>query len=120
MSTEITISIDKDRLRSYTDSFLAVAWHVAQANPAPIEDRDAGELAEFIGREIVSRWLSTVEPELWNRQGTHYWVARKLAAEEYFDCADADETGTRAGSRRPPTGAAHGNAIPELLSTQAD
>jgi hypothetical protein len=73
VSTEITISIDKNRLRSYTDSSLAVAWHVAQANPAPIGDADAGELAEVVGWEIIRRWLSTVEPELWHHQGRHYF-----------------------------------------------
>lgn len=72
--TEITITIDVTKLRSYTDSFLALAWHLAQANPAPHADKEAGELAEKIGREIVRRWLRGVEPEVWHHQGRdHYW-----------------------------------------------
>jgi hypothetical protein len=70
----ITIEIDDSRLTSYSDSHLAALWHVAQANPAPLEDRDAGELAERIGREIIRRWLSATQPELYRHQGQHqYW-----------------------------------------------
>jgi hypothetical protein len=68
----ISIEIDEANLGGYTDSFLAVAWHVAQANPAPHGDRNAGELVERIGREIISRWLKGVSPELWHHQGRDY------------------------------------------------
>ena len=69
----ITIEIDPAKLASYTDQHLAVCWHVAQANPAPAMDRDAGELTESIGREIVRRWLRSVPPELWHHQDRHYY-----------------------------------------------
>ena len=69
----ITIEIDPAKLHSYTDTFLATAWHVAQASPADSMDHDAGELTERIGREIIRRWLATVPPELWNHQGRHYY-----------------------------------------------
>lgn len=79
-TSQIVIEIDTARLGGYTDSHLATLWHVAQANPAPLEDRDAGELVERIGREIIRRWLKTVEPELWHHQGEHYYWSqlRKL------------------------------------------
>lgn len=73
MKTKITIEIDTDRLSTYNDRALANFWTVAQANPAPLEDRDAGELAELVGREIIRRWLKTVDPELWSHQGNHYF-----------------------------------------------
>ncbi|GAA4699967.1 hypothetical protein [Phytohabitans rumicis] len=69
--TAITIEIDDSKLSRYADSFLALAWHVAQANPAPFGDHRAGELVEHIGREIIRRWLGKVPPELWHHQGSH-------------------------------------------------
>lgn len=73
METTISISFDKDALQNYTDGHLAALWHVAQANPAPIEDHDAGEIAESIGREIIRRFLARTSPELWRHQGRHYY-----------------------------------------------
>lgn len=73
MKHKITIELDTERLSTLTDQALANAWHIAQANPAPMEDRDACELAEHIGREIISRWLTKTPPELWSRQGTHHF-----------------------------------------------
>lgn len=80
-STPITIDIDIDRLSGYTDSYLALAWHVAQANPAPHGDKAAGELVERIGREIIRRWLGVSKPELWHHQGRDYYWSQltKLA-----------------------------------------
>lgn len=73
-ATSITIEIDDARLGSYSDSYLATAWHVAQANPAPHGDHAAGELVERIGREIIRRWLAAARVELWNHQGrSYYW-----------------------------------------------
>jgi hypothetical protein len=69
----ITIEINPHDLRSYTDTHLATLWHVAQANPAAFDDRAAGELAEHIGREVIRRWLTTRQPELWTHQGEHYY-----------------------------------------------
>ena len=72
----VTVEIDTDRLMSYTDEHLALLWHVGQANPAPIENSDAADVAESIGREIIRRWLKTAPVELWHHQGRHpYWVA---------------------------------------------
>ena len=71
--TKITIEIDADNLTSCTDEYLATFWHVAQANPAGSMDKDAGALAERIGREIIRRWLREVSPELWHHQGRHYY-----------------------------------------------
>ena len=68
----ITIVIDEAELSRYSDAQLAAAWHVAQANPAPHADKDAGELAEKIGREIIRRFLRKTEPELWKHQGRDY------------------------------------------------
>jgi hypothetical protein len=67
----ITIEFDTASLSSYTDEFLAQLWHVGQANPAPITDRYAGEIAENIGREIIRRWLERAQPALWHHQGRH-------------------------------------------------
>jgi hypothetical protein len=69
----ITIEIDDDNLASCTSPHLATLWHVAQANPAHSMDKDAGALAERIGREIIRRWLRGVSPELWHHQGHHYY-----------------------------------------------
>jgi len=73
MKHKITIELDTERLSTLTDQALANAWHIAQANPAPMEDRDACELAEHVGREIISRWLTKTPPELWSRQGSHHF-----------------------------------------------
>ena len=73
MKHEITIKIDSAMLESYSDSFLATAHHVAQANPAPIENRNAGELADAIRNEIVRRWLKAQEPERYHHTSAHYF-----------------------------------------------
>jgi hypothetical protein len=77
--TAITIEFDTDALDSYTDEFLATLWHLAQANPAPHADHQAGEVTERIGREIIRRWLREVRPELWHHQGRDYhweWLTK--------------------------------------------
>ena len=71
MKTQITIDIDTDALTNLTDSYLATLWHVTQANPAPIEDQAAGDVAEQVGREIIRRFLANTPPELWAHQGRH-------------------------------------------------
>ncbi len=77
MKLTISIDIDTDGLESKTDSYLASIWHVAQANPAdPFADRDAGQVAEIIGREIIRRFLSNTSPELWHHQGSHFEWAK--------------------------------------------
>lgn len=78
MKQTITIEIDPDNLRHLDDGHLAMYWHVAQANPADSSDRDAGELAERVGREIIRRWLGNAPVELYRHQGeTHYWSILK-------------------------------------------
>lgn len=72
-TTTITIEIDGDLYR-ITDKRLMLLWHIAQANPAPHAQYEAGELAEKIGREIIRRWLRTIEPDLYHHQGrSYYW-----------------------------------------------
>lgn len=71
MKIDITISVDTDVLTNLTDGYLAALWHVAQANPAPIEDRTAERVAEAIGREIIRRFLANTPPLLWEHQGGH-------------------------------------------------
>ena len=72
MSTyAINFEIDTDSLPRLTDRALAGLWHVAQANPAGIEDLAAGEIAEAIGREIIARFVAATGPELWAHQGRH-------------------------------------------------
>ena len=73
MKQEITIKIDTDRLPTYADEHLATLWHVAQGNPVPYDDHDAGQLAEHIAMEIVRRWVAKVPAPVWNHQGrSHY------------------------------------------------
>lgn len=71
MKLDIVIPVDTAALPNITDGHLAALWQVAQANPAPIEDRAAGQVAEAIGREIIRRFLLTTPPLLWNHQGGH-------------------------------------------------
>lgn len=73
MNTKITFEIDPNQISTYNDQHLADLWHIAQANPAPMENQDAGDLVEHIGREIISRWLKSTPPNLWNHQGRHYY-----------------------------------------------
>lgn len=73
MKTAITFNIDTDRLQSYSDEYIAALWHIAQVNPAPHADHDAGVLVEHIGREIILRWLRGVPVPVWNHQGRDYY-----------------------------------------------
>ena len=74
MKTSVTFDIDTDALDGYTDDHLASLWHVAQANPAPISNKDASQLAGAIGFEIVKRWLKDVPAPLYHHQQSHhYW-----------------------------------------------
>ena len=74
MKSQITIEIDTDRLATYTDEHLATLWYVAQANPAPHTDHDAGQLAEHVAMEIVRRWIAKVRAPVWNHQArSYYW-----------------------------------------------
>ncbi|MFZ2307555.1 MAG: hypothetical protein WAW73_07310 [Rhodoferax sp.] len=89
MKTTITFEIDTDALNGFTDAYLSQLWHIAQANPAPISDVEAGRLAEAVGREIIRRWLGTTPPELYTHQGhQHYWNA--LAIGLQAKCKDGE------------------------------
>lgn len=75
MDTDTTISItfQLHNLTGYTDEYLAMLWHLAQANPADgFEHSEPGEIAEKIGREIIHRWLQAAPVALWHHQGEHY------------------------------------------------
>lgn len=79
MKTQITIEIDTAVLPNLTNAYLALLWHVTQANPAPIEDQAAGDVAEQVGREIIRRFLADTPPTLWAHQGRHaHWCARMV------------------------------------------
>lgn len=72
---EVTLQIKRVDLGRVTDSTLATYWHVAQANPAPHGDKLAGEMVQWIGYEIVRRWLGGVSPEMYHHQArNHYWT----------------------------------------------
>lgn len=74
MKTTITFEIDTDDLSRYSDERIAQLWHIAQANPAPHGNQDAGELAARIGADIVRRWLKTAPVTLYAHQlYDHYW-----------------------------------------------
>ncbi|MCB1901775.1 MAG: hypothetical protein KDH16_20965 [Rhodocyclaceae bacterium] len=75
----IAIKIDTDSLGSLEDSYLAALWHAAQINPAPFGDRNACELAERIGREIIRRFLVTTSPRMWDHQAAHIGLSKTLA-----------------------------------------
>lgn len=76
----ITFELDSDRLGSYSDEHLAQLWHVGQANPAPYGDPAACDFAEFVGREVIRRWLASVGPELWTHQARHVAAATQARA----------------------------------------
>ena len=82
MNAEITFRIDTGTLPQVTDRYLAALWHIAQANPAPIEDAGAGDLAEYIGREIIRRFLAATPPELWAHQERHAEFCKRLALQQ--------------------------------------
>lgn len=69
----IPIEVQFDRLETFTDEYILLAWCAAQANPAPYDDRDAGEVCDAIGREIIRRWLSKQTPPLHHHQLANYY-----------------------------------------------
>ena len=88
MKVAIAFEIDTERLQSYTDTYLAQLWHIAQANPAPHGDADACNLAREVGTEIIRRWLKWAGPELHRHQpGAHYWKALIGVGAKYIDGA---------------------------------
>lgn len=92
MKASIAITIDTDTLGQLTDAYLCALWHMAQANPAPMEDRSAGQVAEYIGREIILRFLANTPPLLWERQGAHAdWHALQVLKGDFLPAAPASE-----------------------------
>ena len=76
-NTKVTIAIDFDlaALSRVPDAHLAMLWHVAQANPAPHGDEQAGELVAKVGHEIIRRWLAGTQPEMYHHQErSYYWT----------------------------------------------
>jgi len=79
MRHSITIQIDLDALRSYTDEHIAHLWSVAQANPAPMGDKAADEIVTAISYEIIQRWLEDHPPSLYGHQpGEYEWAKNHL------------------------------------------
>jgi hypothetical protein len=71
----VTIEIDLANLARVPDSRLAMLWHVAQANPAPHGDEQAGFLVARVGQEIIRRWLAGTAPEMdHHQQRDYYWL----------------------------------------------
>lgn len=67
----VTVEFDLEQLRSYEDGYLALLWHVCQANPAPVGDRAACGAVEALKLEIVRRWLKVAPVDLYNHQWRH-------------------------------------------------
>ena len=59
METTITFEVDSDKLSSCNDDYLASLWFIAQANPAPMEDRDACRIAEHMSKNTTpTQWIN--------------------------------------------------------------
>lgn len=67
------------RLPSFTDEYLCALWHISQVNPCDISEREAGDFAEQVGREIIKRFIAQTGPELWSHQGRHAEFSELLA-----------------------------------------
>lgn len=68
----ITLDVEVNDLKRYTDPYLAAVWHAAQAANAPYGDRVAGELVQKLSFEIIRRWLGGAPAELYKHQvGAH-------------------------------------------------
>lgn len=68
----ISFSVQADQLDLVTDEYLHALWYIAQANPAPHGDAEAGSLVFAITDEIVKRWLAQAPTERFNHQvGDH-------------------------------------------------
>lgn len=86
MKTSITFEIDTDNLSGYTDEHVAALWHVAQANPAKLGDRDACDLAEAVGYEIIRRWLKNAPANIYSHQARHFeWKGLQDVGAKFID-----------------------------------
>ena len=68
MKTTIAFEVNTDGLERHSDEYLSQLWHISQANPAPFGDANACTFAEYVGREIIRRWLGGTSPALWSHQ----------------------------------------------------
>ncbi len=64
----ISFRIQADQLDGVTDEHLHALWYIAQANPAPYGDQEAGSLVFAITDEIVKRWLAHAPADRFNHQ----------------------------------------------------
>jgi len=87
-TSTISIEFYADDLERYTDQHLAGLWHAAQANSKPFDDKEACDLAEGIGREIIRRFLTATQPALYNFQGSHIH-----SGDDAISCPPANSTG---------------------------
>jgi hypothetical protein len=86
VKTAITIVVDTDSLSGYDDRYIAQLWHVAQANPAPLGDRDACDLAGALGAEIMRRWLAKAPVELYTHMPSHFeWKGLQDVGAKFID-----------------------------------
>ena len=100
MTEQIAITFDLNQLSGYTDEFLATLWHVAQANPAPHGDHDAGEIASKIGAQVIRRWLAKAPVEMYrHQQRDNYWQALTRLAK--YEPGDPDFHAGRWVTKRP-------------------
>lgn len=78
----VTVEIDLRQLSSCDDKHLAGLWHLAQLNPAPLEDFAAAELVEKLQAEIVMRWLRATGAEMYRHQGRdpYWWQLTRMAS----------------------------------------
>lgn len=84
MQADITIKIDTEGIRGYTDQYVATLWHIAQANPEDgYESPWPGKLVEEIGSEIIRRFVTRTEPELYHHKGSNFdWGQRHLKGDK--------------------------------------
>lgn len=87
LNVTFQINTDAGQLTSFTDSYLASLWHIAQVNPAPYGDRDAGLLVKAVGDEIVRRWLATNPAPLFMHQASDH-DHKTLADSKRLDLAE--------------------------------
>lgn len=90
MKTNITFEIDSRQLGTYTDEYIVSLWYITQVNPAPIEDEAAGVIADYVGREIISRFVRSTRVPLWNHQGQHAYQCKLSKAQQKIDNDDID------------------------------
>lgn len=83
------------KLPSLTDEYLCACWHISQANPCDIKEKDAGDFAEQVGREIIRRFILKTGPALWNHQGKHCELIKNIDSVRGNSRIAQDEEETR-------------------------